>query len=280
MGNVSQLAQVLGAQHAAARRAAKGVVAEADEFVIHHRVLAQAAQAKGWQVRTAETIGMAQRGGSVVSHVRMGDNGEEVIAPAYDQARSFSGGVAAVCKDGLWGLMRSDGTEVLSCRAPEPLFECDIDEHHWHGYLDGLAWEESDPLEREYNARLKASGDGTLCDAHDGGGYLSFVRLQDNALHIYCGSLGPGELRAPTDADMLLFSGSANGFVPVRDGALEAEGTAGSTTLAASSMFIETETAKLRTNLFTVRQISFLTRRWPPHSGTANGCIWIQRATK
>ena len=67
-----------------------------------------------------------------------------------------------MCKDGLWGLMRSDGTEVLSCRAPEPLFECDIDEHHWHGYLDGLAWEESDPLEREYNARLKASGDGTL----------------------------------------------------------------------------------------------------------------------
>lgn len=129
-----------------------------------------------------------------------------------------------MCKDGLWGLMRSDGTEVLSCRAPEPLFECDIDEHHWHGYLDGLAWEETDPLEREYNARLKASGDGTLCDAHDGGGYLGFVDLQDNALHIYYGSLGPGELRAPTDADMLLFSGSVNGFVPVRDGELEAEG--------------------------------------------------------
>ena len=129
-----------------------------------------------------------------------------------------------MCKDGLWGLMRSDGTEVLSCRAPEPLFECDIDEHHWHGYLDGLAWEETDPPEREYNARLKASGDGTLCDAHDGGGYLGFVDLQDNALHIYYGSLGPGKLRAPTDADMLLFSGSANGFVPVRDGVLEAEG--------------------------------------------------------
>lgn len=49
--------------------------------VLASKVLAQAAQAKGWQVRTAETIGMAQRGGSVVSHVRMGDNGEEVIAP-------------------------------------------------------------------------------------------------------------------------------------------------------------------------------------------------------
>ena len=48
--------------------------------VLAAKVLAQAAQAKGWQVRTAETIGMAQRGGSVVSHVRMGDNGEEVIA--------------------------------------------------------------------------------------------------------------------------------------------------------------------------------------------------------
>ena len=49
--------------------------------VLAAKVLAQAAQAKGWQVRTAETIGMAQRGGSGVSHVRMGDNGEEVIAP-------------------------------------------------------------------------------------------------------------------------------------------------------------------------------------------------------
>lgn len=49
--------------------------------VLAAKVLAQAAQAKGWQVRTAETIGMAQRGGSVVSHVRMVDNGEEVIAP-------------------------------------------------------------------------------------------------------------------------------------------------------------------------------------------------------
>lgn len=49
--------------------------------VLAAKVLAQAAQVKGWQVRTAETIGMAQRGGSVVSHVRMGDDGEEVIAP-------------------------------------------------------------------------------------------------------------------------------------------------------------------------------------------------------
>lgn len=49
--------------------------------VLAAKVLAKAAQSKGWQVRTAETIGMAQRGGSVTSHVRMGSDGEEVQAP-------------------------------------------------------------------------------------------------------------------------------------------------------------------------------------------------------
>lgn len=53
--------------------------------VLAAKVLAQAAANKGWQVRTAETIGMAQRGGNVVSHVRMGDKGEEVYAPLVAQ---------------------------------------------------------------------------------------------------------------------------------------------------------------------------------------------------
>lgn len=49
--------------------------------VLAAKVLAMAAASKGWNVRTAETIGMAQRGGSVISHVRMGNLGEEVHAP-------------------------------------------------------------------------------------------------------------------------------------------------------------------------------------------------------
>ena len=49
--------------------------------VLAAKILAQAAQAKGWSVREAETIGMAQRGGFVTSHVRMGDAGEEVYSP-------------------------------------------------------------------------------------------------------------------------------------------------------------------------------------------------------
>ena len=49
--------------------------------VLAAKVLAQTALEKGWQVRTAETIGMAQRGGNVVSHVRIGNKGEQVHAP-------------------------------------------------------------------------------------------------------------------------------------------------------------------------------------------------------
>ncbi len=54
--------------------------------VLAAKVLAQAASSRGWQVRTAETIGMAQRGGSVISHVRMGNLGEEVCAPLISKA--------------------------------------------------------------------------------------------------------------------------------------------------------------------------------------------------
>lgn len=49
--------------------------------VLAAKILAQAAQAKQWKVRTAETIGMAQRGGNVASHVRIGNEGEDVYAP-------------------------------------------------------------------------------------------------------------------------------------------------------------------------------------------------------
>ena len=46
--------------------------------VLASRVIATAAMEKGLFARTAETIGMAQRGGCVVSHVRIG---EEVPSP-------------------------------------------------------------------------------------------------------------------------------------------------------------------------------------------------------
>lgn len=42
-------------------------------IVMASKLLAVAAMEKNWRVRTAETIGMAQRGGCVVSHVRIAD---------------------------------------------------------------------------------------------------------------------------------------------------------------------------------------------------------------
>ena len=42
--------------------------------VLASKLLAAAAMKRGYDVRTTETIGMAQRGGSVVSHVRVGEN--------------------------------------------------------------------------------------------------------------------------------------------------------------------------------------------------------------
>ena len=90
--------------------------------VLAAKLLAQAAQARGWQVRTAETIGMAQRGGSVVSHVRMGDKGEHVEAPLLNQATAdliiaFEPGEAARCLPYL----ASGGTLVTASSAVQPI---------------------------------------------------------------------------------------------------------------------------------------------------------------
>lgn len=49
--------------------------------VLASRILAQAAMERGYFARTAETIGMAQRGGCVVSHVRFGEDVHSSLIP-------------------------------------------------------------------------------------------------------------------------------------------------------------------------------------------------------
>ncbi|RKO66094.1 indolepyruvate ferredoxin oxidoreductase subunit beta [Desulfofundulus salinus] len=49
--------------------------------VLASRIVARAAMDAGWQVRTSETIGMAQREGCVVSHVRVGENLAGALVP-------------------------------------------------------------------------------------------------------------------------------------------------------------------------------------------------------
>ena len=49
--------------------------------VLASKILAAAAMAEGMTVHSAETIGMAQRGGSVTSHVRIGDRVSSPLIP-------------------------------------------------------------------------------------------------------------------------------------------------------------------------------------------------------
>ena len=53
--------------------------------VLASKILAKSALERGETVHTAETIGMAQRGGSVVSHVRIG---EDCIAPLISRGQA------------------------------------------------------------------------------------------------------------------------------------------------------------------------------------------------
>ena len=90
--------------------------------VLAAKILAQAAQARGWHVRTAETIGMAQRGGSVTSHVRMGNEGEHVASPlvgagAADMLIAFEPGEAAR----MLGLLDAQGVLVTASNVKQPV---------------------------------------------------------------------------------------------------------------------------------------------------------------
>jgi len=49
--------------------------------VLASKLIAAAAIRKGLDVRTTETIGMAQRGGSVVSHIRIGEDISKIFSP-------------------------------------------------------------------------------------------------------------------------------------------------------------------------------------------------------
>lgn len=79
--------------------------------VLAAKILAETARSKGWQVRTAETTGMAQRGGNVMSHVRMGDEGEEVFSPLPAQ----------VSDNLIIALEPGEGLRALSLLKPQGL---------------------------------------------------------------------------------------------------------------------------------------------------------------
>ena len=87
--------------------------------VLASRIIADAAMKKGLPARTAETIGMAQRGGSVVSHVR---TGEDVASPMIPPGKAdviigFEPGEAAANLKYL----RRDGIVIVCDKEVKPI---------------------------------------------------------------------------------------------------------------------------------------------------------------
>ncbi|MEG0107427.1 MAG: indolepyruvate oxidoreductase subunit beta [Lachnospiraceae bacterium] len=92
--------------------------------ILASKLIACAAMEKGLEARSAETIGMAQRGGSVVSHIRIGNQIESPMIPlgAADVIIGFEpgeavrvlpylkeGGCVIVCPDSIQPVTASLG---------------------------------------------------------------------------------------------------------------------------------------------------------------------------
>lgn len=87
--------------------------------VLASKLIAQAAIDMGLSAKTAETIGMAQRGGSVVSHVRIGENlAAPMIAPGEaDVIIGFEPGETVRSLDYL----KKGGTVIVNTNATIPV---------------------------------------------------------------------------------------------------------------------------------------------------------------
>jgi len=87
--------------------------------VLASKLIALSAMAKGENARTAETIGMAQRGGSVVSHVRIGKRIHSPLIPLKeaDLILGFEPAEAARCLNYL----KKDGLMIVSSKAIIPV---------------------------------------------------------------------------------------------------------------------------------------------------------------
>ncbi len=87
--------------------------------VLASKLIAYAALDKGLFVRTTETIGMAQRGGSVVSHVRMG---EEIHSPLIPKGQADVM-IAFEPAEAVRNLsyLKEDGVAVVNMKAVKPV---------------------------------------------------------------------------------------------------------------------------------------------------------------
>ena len=89
--------------------------------VLAAKVLAQAAILDGQNVLSAETIGMAQRGGCVTSHVRICDRNQEIFSPLISQGQADIL-IAFDASEAVRNLsfLKKDGTVVVNEQIVQP----------------------------------------------------------------------------------------------------------------------------------------------------------------
>lgn len=135
--------------------------------VLASRLIAEVLMTRGEHVKTAETIGMAQRGGSVASHVR-GGRPQSPLVPkhAADVIIAFEPGEAVRCID----FLRPGGTIVVNTQPSQPPMAA----------LQGIDYDGSEAL--AYLRKLPAASvievDGTsICEQVGSAKCLNIVLL-------------------------------------------------------------------------------------------------------
>lgn len=124
--------------------------------VLASKLIAYAAMKAGKEVRTSETIGMAQRGGCVVSHVRMADK-ESIYSPIIPKGKAdiLIGFEPAEAVRNL-DYLRQDGAAVVNKKAIKPVTSS----------LSGLHYEAEDMflyLRKRVKKLILIDGD-SICD--------------------------------------------------------------------------------------------------------------------
>lgn len=89
--------------------------------VLASKIIAASASAEGDSIHSAETIGMAQRGGSVTSHVRIGKDAYSPLIP-YGNADLLLAFEPAEAVRNL-KYLRSDGVAIVNTAATKPVTE-------------------------------------------------------------------------------------------------------------------------------------------------------------
>ena len=87
--------------------------------VLASKLIAYAAMEKGLNVRTSETIGMSQRGGSVVTHVRMGETVHSPMIPKETADVIMAFEPAEAVRN--LSYLKEDGVMVVDKKAVKPV---------------------------------------------------------------------------------------------------------------------------------------------------------------